>query len=124
MRSANPQSRSALRLALDHRRPHRDAAEGDLGVGLQIAEPSRMTRKAELGCDDRDQIPIVEVDDDVAPQRTGLRPPSFEQGGRHHEPHPHPTPSQPDQGRVELPDDVDRHLPPQSGIGVAPRRRA
>ena len=68
----------ALSFIANHRRPHGDITEPNVGVGSKIVEPRRVPFVAGLRGDDRDPVPVVEVDDPVTSHRTALRAPGFE----------------------------------------------
>src|SRR6476646_3371138 len=68
-----PPEALALGLVGNNTCPHRDAAEADLGFGLEVVEPGRVLGQTEFRGDDRDLVAVVEVDDHVAPRRAALR---------------------------------------------------
>ncbi len=120
----------AFRFVANHRRPHRNATECDLGVGPKIVKPRRMFRVSGLRGDDRDPVLVVEVDNRVPSHRAALRAAGFEQGRGQDEAHSETAPGCPQQIWIELPNDVDRDQPSQAaagkrGIGAAePAARA
>src|SRR4029079_3852690 len=57
------------------------------------------------------------VDDHIAPQRTALGAPGLEQGGGKRDAESQAAAGHPQQGGIELPDDVGREEPAQAGGG-------
>src|SRR4051794_2323946 len=113
----------ALRLVGHHPGPERLAAEDDVGVGPQVVKPRRVLREAELRRDDRHPLAVVEVDDPVAPRLPAARASRLQQRRGQQQPEPDPSAGQPEQQRIELPDDRPRHPAHHAGARQ-PRVRA
>src|SRR5262249_27383102 len=89
-------------------RLHRDPAEVDLWVCPKIVVPGGVPGSAGIGCDDRNLVAVVEVDDRVATPRAASGTARLQDCSREHECSGEPTAADTQQERVELPGDVAR----------------
>ena len=104
--------------AVDHDGgPHGDPAEDDVGVSTQVVEPRWVARGTRVRCSDDNPVGVVEVDDRMAPRRTGESTGGLEECCGEHESRCQAPAAQLQQDRIEFPADVAGDEPGHSRPG-------
>jgi hypothetical protein len=80
----------------------------------KVVVPGGVSRATGMRGDDRDPVPVVEIDDRVASRRTTPRATGLDDRSRKDQGRGEPAPSCPQQHRVELPAHAARHEPTEA----------